>query len=180
MALVVDNGGGSIKVGREHFDAPRTLPNATAKVAKSMQYLVSEQINECRNGSLLNFIRPFDRGYLNNWQCEIDVWTYMLALPELQIHSIADTSLVMTEPLVNPETLQNDYNEVVFEYFGFKEYLRRQASWFSMYEFCQNEEWNKNGFDSCVVVDSGFSFTHTTPFIQRKCKQYAVSWKQTF
>ena len=180
MSIVIDNGGGNIKAGYDSFEQPLSIPNVTAKVSKSMQYLVSEQIKECRNGSLLSFNRPFDRGYLNNWQCEIDVWNYLFNMPQLQLSNIAETSLILTEPPLNPTTLQNDTNEVVFEYFGFQEYMRRPACWFSMYEFANNPEWNKNKLDSCIIVDSGFSFTHTVPFVSQTCRKYAVSGDISF
>ena len=38
-----------------------------------MQKLIGDDIDEVKNGSLLNYMRPFDRGYLNNWQAEIEV-----------------------------------------------------------------------------------------------------------
>jgi actin-related protein 6 len=176
--LVVDNGGGHLKVGRDSQKEPLLLANMTAKVSKSMQYLVSDQIYECRDGSSLNFIRPCDRGYLNNWACEIDVWNYMLALPQLKSINVSDASLVLTEPPVNPTTLQNDTNEVMFEYFGFKEYSRRPSQWFSMYEFCHDLNWNRDQFHSCVIVDSGFSFTHAVPFVNKSCKANAVRWTE--
>lgn len=175
MTLVIDNGGGTIKAGMDLQEEPSLYANMTARVSKSMQYLVSEQIYECRDGSSLNFIRPCDRGYLNNWQCEIDVWTYMLNQPCFSNASPNETALVLTEPPVNPTTLQNDTNEVMFEYFGFKEYTRRPSVWFSMNEFCYHKEWNSEGLNSCVVVDSGFSFTHAVPFVDRVCKKHAVS-----
>lgn len=164
-----------VKAGFDSSKDPIILANMTAKVSKSMQYLVSNQIYECRDGSSLNFIRPCDRGYLNNWQCEIDVWTYMLSLPQFQSVTSTDTSLVLTEPPVNPTTLQHDTNEVMFDYFGFKEYSRRPSHWFSMHEFCHDEQWNQNQFNSCVIVDSGFSFTHAVPFVNRSCRTFAVS-----
>ena len=174
MSLVIDNGGGTIKAGFDTFSKPLVVANMTARVSKSMQYLVSEQINDCRNGSSLNFIRPFDRGYLNNWQCEIDIWSYLLSLPDFQGIAVHDTGLILTEPPVNPTTTQNDYNEVVFEHFGFKEYTRRPATSFSMYEFSQDSNRNKNNLNSCLVVDSGFSFTHTVPFVDGNCQKHAV------
>jgi actin-related protein 6 len=172
--LIIDNGGGSIKAGLASSNKVVNIPNACAKVDKSIQYLVSEQILDYRSGSLLHFTRPFDRGYLNNWQCEIDIWTYMFGT-HFQGLNPNETSLVLTEPPLNPATLQNDTNEVVFEYFGFQEYLRRPAAFFSMHEFCANPDWNISGNDSCVIVDSGFSFTHTVPFVNRTCQTPAVS-----
>jgi actin-related protein len=195
--LVVDNGGGNIKAGLDHFDQPLSIANVTGKIPKSMQYLVSDQVYDSRSDSQLSLSRPYDRGYLNNWQCEIDIWTYLLNQPTLKGLTPAEASLVLTEPPLNPVSLQN-CNEVVFEYFGFKEYVRRPAAWFSMYEFSHNKEWNKGpsgtsgtsgnsgksgnsgnsgnaGLNSCTVVDSGFSFTHSLPFINQFCQKSAVS-----
>mmetsp|Transcript_22151 Transcript_22151/g.21382 ORF Transcript_22151/g.21382 Transcript_22151/m.21382 type:complete len:82 (-) Transcript_22151:175-420(-) len=36
-----------------------------------MNILVGDDVDKCLNGSLLHYNRPFDRGYLINWQCEI-------------------------------------------------------------------------------------------------------------
>ena len=174
MVVILDNGAGNIKAGFDRNDKPTIVcSNVAAKINKTMQYLISDQIYDARNGSMLNFSRPFDRGYLNNWQCEIDVWTYVFGASGLNI-TPAENSLIVTEPPFNPPTLQCDMNEVIFEYFNFKEYLRRPASWFSMYEFAADPKWNDAGLDSCTIVDTGFSFSHSTPFINSKCQQYAV------
>jgi actin-related protein 6 len=175
--FILDNGAGYIKAGFLQQGEPIKFPNATAKVNKSMQYLVGDQIETFNNGSLLNFTRPFDRGYLNNWQCEIEVWTRLFG--EHCKLKPQDTSLVLTEPPLNPSTLQNDANEVVFEYFGFKECLRRPAIWFSAYGTVNNPEWKHaeqfaSCDKSCTVIDSGFSFTHVAPFINLKCQKDAV------
>lgn len=164
-ALLLDNGAGSIKAGWHSSEAPaHVFPNATAKVQKSMQYMVGDQIHEFLNSSLLQFTRPFDRGYTNNWQCEIEVWSYLFN-EKLRI-SPQDTSLVVTEPLMNLETIQNETNEIVFEYFGFKEYFRRPAPCFSAYQLGAEV--------GCTVVDSGFSFTHVVPFVNNRCQRHAI------
>jgi len=105
------------------------------------------------------------------------------------------TSLVLTEPPFSPEPIQNDTNEVVFEEFGFNEYLRRPAAWFSAYEFEQTRSSGKVGeasprapstaaqrqlqqqhptYNCCTIVDSGFSFSHILPFVDGRCKKTAV------
>jgi actin-related protein 6 len=177
--LIIDNGAGSIKAGFVEQDAPLILPNATAKVQKSMQYLISDQIEQFNNGSLLQFIRPFDRGYLNNWQCEIEVWTRLFN--EHCRLKPQETSLVVTEPPLNPTSLQNDANEVIYEYFGFKECLRRPTMWFSAYGCVNTPTWKQmdkfpSCSQSCTVIDSGFSFTHVAPFINMKCQKHCVSF----
>ncbi len=186
--FILDNGAGHIKAGFLHQDNPSHIPNTTAKVNKSMQYLVSDQIDSFNNGSMLHYTRPFDRGYLNNWQCEIEIWTRLFS--ENYKLRPQETSLILTEPPLNPSTLQNDANEVVFEYFGFPEYLRRPSIWFSAYGCVNNPEWIQpqkfvSSSHSCTVVDSGFSFTHVAPFINLKCQKDAVRiyifyWRKFF
>ena len=66
--------------------------------------------------------------------------------------------------------------QVVFEEFRFGQYLRRPASWFSAYEFRSSASSADVTFpESCVVLDSGFSFSHITPFIAGQPISYAVS-----
>ena len=175
--LIIDNGGGSIKAGLMDQETCRMFPNATAKVQKSMQYLISDQMESFHNGSLLQFIRPCDRGYTNNWQCQIEVWTRLFQEHYKIIPK--DTSLLLTEPIYNLPSIQRDWNEIVFEYFGFKEYLRRPTMWFSAYghEKAMFEAGKPPIADSysCTVVDSGFSFSHVAPFINGRCQRRGVS-----
>jgi actin-related protein 6 len=172
--LVIDNGAGNIKIGFINQNEPSVIPNATAKVSKSMQYLVGSAINQCQNGALLQFNRPFERGYLTNMQCEIEVW--MSLLSGAYKCNPGETRLVVTEPVLNPYSLQCDMNEVVFEYFGFKEHLRRPTPWF-IANYCMkhaNPPIDIENLPSCVVVDSGFSFTHIVQFFNGKCQRNAV------
>ncbi len=61
MTLIIDNGGHQIKAGLDTHTYPVVILNCTAKVQKSMQYLVSDQILQySHNRSLLHFIRPLD------------------------------------------------------------------------------------------------------------------------
>ena len=73
-SVVIDNGAGKIKFGFAGEQEPRgSMYNCTAKLSKQMQLLVGDDIETVSNGSLLNFNRPFDRGYLVNWLHEFDV-----------------------------------------------------------------------------------------------------------
>ena len=61
MTLIIDNGGHQIKAGLDTHTDPVVILNCTAKVQKSMQYLVSDQIPQYSHyGSLLHFIRRLD------------------------------------------------------------------------------------------------------------------------
>lgn len=171
--LIMDNGGGTIKVGWAHESEPRhVVPNATAKVKKSMEYLVGKKIDDYLNGSQLIFSRPFDRGYLCNWKCEVDVWTSIF---HEQINCVpSQTSLLLTEPLINLPTIQNETNEVVFEYFGFQEYSRKPSMWYSAYGSTNDPNVNQTGSPVCLVLDSGFSYSHTAIFVDGKCVRPSI------
>ena len=106
-------------------------------------------------------------------ETEIQIWNRLFSSACLNV-KISDTNLVITEPPFNFESIQNDINEVVFEEFGFPNYMRKTPSWFSAYEFSKNPP---NGFensDCCTVIDSGFSFTHIMPYIGLTCQKHAV------
>jgi actin-related protein 6 len=172
--LIIDNGGGNVKVGFAQQDEPNVFPNCTAKMKKSMQFLVAEQIFQCQNSSLLDITRPFDRGYLTNWQSEIEVWSHLFR--DTHKCNPAETSLLVTEPLLNPFSVQSDMNEIIFEYFGFKECLRRPAPWFSANDCMNYQHLDEEKLPACCIVDSGFSFTHVAPFLNGKCHRKGVSF----
>ncbi len=83
-------------------------------------------------------------------------------------------NLVITEPPLNPEPLRNDMNEVIFEDFGFNSCMRNTSSYFALQEYKLSNPLNTSFTSSCLVVDSGFSYSHITPFINNKCKHKSV------
>jgi actin-related protein 6 len=98
-------------------------------------------MNSMDNTSSLTFVRPFDKGYIVNMACEIEIWKYCLNKKFPKAVVPKDSALVLTEPPCTPVCIQNDYNEVVFEEFGFDRYMRRPASWFAAYEFAHINEY---------------------------------------
>lgn len=175
--VILDNGGGKIKYGTEVMLSPQgSMTNCTARINKQMQVLVGDQIDSSLNGSLLNFTRPHERGYLTKMSTQMDVWNRLFGPSFLDIIP-SDHSLVLTEPPFNLESIQNDINEVIFEEYGFPAYLRRPAAWFSAYEFSKDPPPDTEYESCCTVVDSGFSFSHAMPFIASRCKKEVVSMR---
>ena len=64
-----DRGAGE---GRRHGNS---IPNCVARMNKQMQVLVGEEVDSIANGSLLTYTRPFERGYMTNVHCQIEVWS---------------------------------------------------------------------------------------------------------
>ncbi len=203
--IILDNGAGRIKYGPPSLESNlggeadtaaqsnrisqntrNSMPNCVARMNKQMQVLVGDEVDGVANGSLLTYTRPFERGYMTNVHCQIEVWSRLFN-KILNVSAPAQTSLLLTEAPFCPESMQNDMNEVLFEDFGFGECLRRPAAWFSAYEFAATNAAAPSSSSSssfvpsslqdprsCIVVDSGFSFSHVFPFVQGKCVKKAV------
>lgn len=180
IVCLLDNGAGKVKAGvcRDSFGTGDLLQikhsNCTSRILKQMNVLVGDQVDCTLNGSLLQYSRPFDRGYLVNWQSELEVWTRLFGATSLNIEP-SESSLCVTEAPFAPEAIQNDMNEIVFEEYHFQEYLRRPASWFSANEFSWNPPEGHVNTSCCTVLDSGFSFSHIMPYLDGKCQKSAVS-----
>jgi len=177
---MIDNGAGKLKAGTcknstsiRNEITPVKQTNCTARMIKQMNILIGDDVDKCVNGSLLHYNRPFDRGYLVNWQCEIDIWSKLFSSNRLNVNP-SESSLCVTDSPFTPEQLQNDMNEVVFEEYSFQEYLRKPAAWFSAYEYQHNPPEGAINPSCCTVIDSGFSFTHAMPFIDGKCRKSGV------
>jgi actin-related protein 6 len=186
LTLVMDNGAGRIKYGWATDDYPvGTMPNAMAKIHKTLESVVGDEIDTVPGAtSQLRFSRPFDRGYLTNWNVEREIWHRMFS-DKLNTNP-ADCNLVLTVAPFCPDEIQQDTNEVLFEEIGFASALCRSAPWFSSYHYSQSttpsEEEEEGGpggapsqFKECnIVVDSGFSFSHSIPFVNGMVRPHAA------
>ena len=77
--VVLDNGSSTAKVGLASDPAPRVVaPNCTAHVKGQLKLLVADEVTTIRNASQLEFTRPFERGHVCNWGCELEVWRRLL------------------------------------------------------------------------------------------------------
>ena len=72
--VVIDNGAHRIKYGWGGEARPTgSMPNCIAKINKTMQNFVADDIDSIANTSQLVLSRPCDRGMLVNWNIERDV-----------------------------------------------------------------------------------------------------------
>jgi hypothetical protein len=127
---ILDNGGDRIKYGWSKQAKPNSMPNCLAKINKSMQSFLGDEIDAIQNTSQLCVHRPIDRGYLVNWSLEKDVMSTSTSSSSLLRHvlsshqilqrvfdsnhmdaSPAKTNLVFTVPPFCPEEIQMDTNE---------------------------------------------------------------------
>jgi actin-related protein 6 len=173
--LVFDNGAETLKFGYASESGPRHIWNCTASFKNQPRKYISNEINELRNTSGVILTRPFERGILTNWQCEMDVWNSAFDMLSIKNSNFNDKGFVLTSPPFIPDSIANDTTEIVFEELGFHSYISRPSCWFSAYNYYQESNiphTNNDPVPNCcsLVIDSGFSFTHTMPWIDKKTK----------
>ena len=118
---------------------------------------IGDQVEECKDLSGLYYLLPFQKGYLVNWDIQRQVWEY--AFNDLLKLDPSTTSLVFTEPPFNFPSIQDTLNEIFFEDFKFSSVLITNSSTLStLYQYSINP-----AFPCCLVIDSGYSFTHIVP-----------------
>jgi actin-related protein 6 len=115
--VVLDNGAGTLRGGWAGDPAPRrSMPNCIARVRTQNVLLAGDEtVDAIRDKSQLTFQRPHDRGYLINWETQLDVWQRMFSPAHLNVASPQDHSLLFTEPPFAPAMLSETANEVSFK-----------------------------------------------------------------
>ncbi|XP_042571330.1 actin-related protein 6-like isoform X1 [Cyprinus carpio] len=110
---------------------------------------------------------PFQKGYLVNWDVQRKVWDHLFGKDMFKV-DFADTNIVITEPYFNFSSIQDTMNEILFEEYQFQSALRINAGSLSAHRYFHEN----NSELCCIVVDSGFSFTHIVPYCRgRKMKE---------
>lgn len=146
------------------------MPNCIMKVkSERRRPFIGDQIEECRDASGLFYILPFQKGFLTNWDIQKTVWDYIFA-KELNIGKFSQVPLCITEPVMNFQSIQEAMDEIFFEEYECCGILRITAPELSAYNHYRNFPHIK----TCVIVDSGYSFTHIVPFIQGEKYSQAI------
>ena len=95
-----------------------------------------------------------------NWDTQRQVWEYVFK--DLFNIRPSETSLIFTEPVFNFPSIQDTLNEILFEGFQFSSILISNATTLSAaYQLNMKPE-----CPCCLVVDTGYSFTHIVPYYQ--------------
>lgn len=180
VTIVLDNGASHVKAGLAGAQDPKfVMPNCVAR-PRNERYrkLVgdeTENLDKVGDYSQLLYSRPFERGYLVNWDHQIMVWDRLFSRDYLALRDASESTLVVTEPSANLPRFKAEMDEVVFEYYGFARYARTTTSWLAAHHYA--EEYPKSVFaeSACrLVVDCGFSSTSVVPVFDNFCMQAAV------
>lgn len=172
--IVLDNGGGSSKVGFAGETTPRIVPNVIAKTKgttgnpKGHVYVGDQIDNECESYSSLTYKRPMEKGYVVDCETQIAIWNRIFSEQVLNVADFADRHIFLTHQPFTPNTIKSDMAQMVFEHFGFNDYTSISGAYCAFTGFMNEEQPEPNAIfksHSAVVVDSGFSFTNIIPVI---------------
>lgn len=121
---------------------------------------VGNQIDECRDAAGLFYMLPFQKGYLMNWDIQKTVWDYILS-KECCSANISNCPTIITEPIFNFSPMQEAMGEIFFEEYEAQSILLINSTSLSYF----NYKTKRPDCKACIVVDSGYSFTHIVPYI---------------
>nr|XP_019964923.1 PREDICTED: actin-related protein 6-like [Paralichthys olivaceus] len=161
--LVLDNGANTAKIGFSH-ETVSVISNCQFRSKTSrLKTFTANQLDEIKDPSGLFYILPFQKGYLVNWDVQRKVWDHLFGKEMFKV-DFADTSIVITEPYFNFTSIQESMNEILFEEYQFQSALRTNAGSLSAHHYFHT----KPSELCCLLVDSGFSFTHIIPYCRSK------------
>nr|CAH7733565.1 unnamed protein product [Callosobruchus chinensis] len=160
-AVVVDNGAYSIKVGLSSEAHPTLVPNCIMKAkAERKRLFIGDQINECRDCSGLYFLLPCERGYITKWDVQKPIWDYIFSK---KVCPIDEYPVVLTQPLFNFNSIQDCMDEIFFEEYEVSSMFRLNPTDLAYLKYIRDHKLPKT--TPCMIIDTGFSFTHIIPYI---------------
>lgn len=160
-------------------------PNLTAKLRHQLAVLVGDEIHTVKNKAQLELKHPLERGYCTDLGCQIEVWRRVLQRehdkrfpgltssnqkkfkkkkppPSMNTYiteSNPHCAFLLTQPFT-PTTLSDRIDEILFSDLGFQRVSKRLVQCMSAFHYLKT---TKDTTSCCLVVDSGFSFTHIVP-----------------
>ncbi|CAH8573808.1 unnamed protein product [Schistosoma curassoni] len=162
--LILDMGGGSLKIGFSTDPHPKIIDNSIFK-SKTLggRTFVGNEIEQCNNLSSLFCVMPFKKGYINNWevQCQILDTTLKSIVKTNSQNSLSDHNLIVTEPYFNFSSTKEAMNEIFFEDYQVAGLIRTNPAFLSAYKYRSESAQRLSRY--CIVIDSGYSFTHIVP-----------------
>ncbi|XP_053206577.1 actin-related protein 6-like [Panonychus citri] len=170
--IIADIGGYSIKYGlKDSPESPQVMPNSVFKVKSERRRLyIGNQLDECKDYSGLFYLLPFNKGFPINWDVQRQVLDHAF-YKNLKIEgSNKEKVFLYTEPYFNFRQVRETMLEVLYEEYGFGTLAKSVPAFLSMAKHVQQLDDDK----CCLVVDSGYSFTHIVPFIGGKIVKGAI------
>ncbi len=168
MWLVVDQGGGSLKVGVAGSARPQLVPCCVAQPRRSAAtLLVGRQVEPELTGQALGpgtwapgelvVRRALERGYPTDFEVLLEVWSR--ALRDLVGGSGGVTGVVVSVPPHTPRELLQQLDAMIRGQLKIERVIRAQPA--ALAAAAAREAGLAGPF--CLVVDCGYSFSHVTP-----------------
>ncbi|KDQ15131.1 hypothetical protein BOTBODRAFT_131733 [Botryobasidium botryosum FD-172 SS1] len=162
--LIMDNGASTIKVGRSNDTEPRIVSNAVVRSKSDRLTFVGHEIENCQDFFGLHYRLPFEKGYLTDWDTEKAIWDKLFSSSGTNVDT-RQLSLLVTEPYFNLSSIQETYDQLVFEEYEFDSYFRCTPASLIHHGTLFDEPGLPKP-ECTLIVDSGFSFTHVIPLIK--------------
>ena len=170
-SVVLDLGAYQNKFAISSSKDVRLIPNSISKAKNERRKVfIGDQLNDCKDFSGIYYVLPFQKGYLVNWDVQRQLFDFMYNSVS-QDGSCSDSSLVITEPPFNFTSIKECLDEIMFEEYRFNSVYRTTPA--QLGAWYRKKDNSENHF-CCVVVDSGFSFTHIIPICNGKIIKKAV------
>ncbi|CAD8176785.1 unnamed protein product [Paramecium octaurelia] len=169
LAVVIDNGSGSCRVGLSWYEIPIYCfpavvgkPKDEGMIGKDSKdvYVGDEAL--AKRG-LLKIQSPFQNGLIKNWEDMESIWNHAF-FNELRINP-KDHPVLLTEPMFFQESSREKATQVFFETFNVPKFQVHNEALLALYSF---------GRTTGFVVQSGESCTYTIPIIEGQVISYAA------
>lgn len=164
--IIADIGGYSIKYGlKDSPECPKVMPNSIFKVKNERRKIyIGDQLDDVKDYSGLFYILPFNKGFTINWDAQKQILDSAF-YKNLSIQGSCEEKVFLyTEPYFNFGKLRETMLEILYEDYGFGTLAKSVPAFLSMAKHVQQLDYGK----CCLIVDSGYSFTHIVPFIGGK------------
>ncbi|XP_005989977.2 actin-like [Latimeria chalumnae] len=164
-AIVIDMGTGSCKAGF----AGQALPSS---VVESIVGYPSRKTRKGLKGALFgklarkhfnNIIEAVQHGVIVDWEAAVSLWQHM-CFHDLKA-SPAEHAILVSDPPLSPTTNREKMAEVLFEDMNAASMYIAYQSILATYSY---------GKTTGLVVDSGYSFTHTVPVYEGYNMPHAI------
>ncbi|XP_975041.1 actin-related protein 6 [Tribolium castaneum] len=162
QGLIFDNGAHTIKINYSFEEEPKIIPNCIMKAKSERKRLfIGSQIDECRDCSGLFYLIPSERGYITKWDVQKPIWDFVLSK---NVCPVNNYPVIMTQPLFNFKSIQDCIDEIFFEEYEVSSMFRLNPTDLAVLQYHKEI----GAKPPCIIVDSGYSFTHVIPYLEGK------------
>ncbi|SGY73736.1 BQ5605_C005g03315 [Microbotryum silenes-dioicae] len=185
--LIIDNGAHTIKAlwankptHPNASTAPQVYRNAIIRSKTERKNYIADEFDDCQDFGALTMRLAFERGILNNWDVEKQVWDRIFSNKGrgLAIDPSA-TRFVITEPMHNLPNVREHYDQILFEELEVSACLRIPGPLLVPFgptatRHDEATSTDKGTPECLIVVDAGFSFTHVVPIYKGRLIEDAI------